>query len=194
VEVTIAAGKVVPLADNWWFWVLVAVALALTVALSGRYRSLASAARRSAVRRGLVELPRGQALRQPSGSFWDDLSWVAPLAGVWVVLGPWTWGYDGAGGAIETDVLSGGLVIVVALAAIVFPALWTLEMIGGLWLVLAPWLVGYGNENGPVGLSDAIAGVVIFAVAIAALAAAQRALRPSSGGTAFGTLRRPPAD
>lgn len=182
----------VPLSDNWWFWLLVVAALAAAVGFSRRYRSLAAAARRGAVRRGLVELPSGRALRQPSGSFWDDLSWLALLAGIWVLLGPWTWGYDGAAGAIETDVASGTLVMVIALAAIVFPALWTLDMIAGLWLVLAPWIVGYGDANGPVGLSDTLAGALIFAVAIAALSAAQRALRPSGGGRAIGRLRPPP--
>jgi SPW repeat-containing protein len=181
----------VPLAENSWFWALVAGALALIVALSGRFRSLAAAARQGAVRRGVVELPRGQALVKSTASFWDDLSWLALLAGAWVVIGPWTWGYDDAHGAVATDALTGGLVIVFALAAIVFPAMWSLEMIAGLWLVLAPWLVGYGDAGGPVGLSDTIAGLVIFAVAIGALSAAQRALRPSRGAGAIGRLRRP---
>jgi hypothetical protein len=109
------------------------------------------------------------------------------------VLGPWTWGYDDDAGAIATDVVTGGLVIVIALFAIVFPGLWALEMIAGLWLVVAPWLVGYGDANGPVGLSDTIAGLLIFAVSIAALSSAQRALRSSPGSKAIGTLgRRPP--
>jgi hypothetical protein len=183
---------VVPLAENWWFWLLVAVTLAAAVAFSGRYRTLAAASRRAAVRRGLVELPSGQALRRPSGRFWDDVSWVVLLSGAWVVLGPWTWDYAGTDGAIETDVVTGGLVIVVALAGIVLPALWALELIAGLWLVVAPWLVGYGDANGPVGLNDTGAGVLIFAAAVAALSAAQRSLRPSPGGKAIGRLRRPP--
>jgi SPW repeat-containing protein len=182
---------VVPLAENWWFWVLVAAALAAGFTFSGRYRALAATARRGAVRRGLVALRPGQALRRPSGGFPDDLSWLMFPAGAWVVVGPWTWGYDGADGAIATDVVTGALVIVIALAAIVFPALWTLEMVAGLWLVLAPWLVGYGDANGAVGLSDMVAGVLIFTLAIAALSAAQRALRPSPGAGAIGRLRRP---
>jgi hypothetical protein len=61
-------------------------------------------------------------------------------------------------------------------------------------LVVAPWLVGYGDHDGPVGLSDVAAGVVIFAVAVASLSAAQRALRPSPGAGAIGRLRRGPSD
>jgi hypothetical protein len=187
-------GKVVPLAESWWFWVLVAGTIVAAALLSRRYRALAAATRRGAVRRGLVELPRGKALRQPSGGFWDDVSWLVLLSGAWVVLGPWTWGYDGAAGAIETDVVTGVLVIVVALAGTAFPALWALELLAGLWLVLAPWLVGYGDADGPVGLSDTGAGVLIFALAIAALAAAQRTLRPSPAADAIGRLRRSPQD
>jgi hypothetical protein len=184
----------VPLAENWWFWVLAGLMIAAAARLSARYRALTSAMRRGAVRRGLVALPRGKALRRSSGGFWDDVSWLVLLAGAWVGLGPWTWGYDDAAGAIETDVVSGALVIGIAVAAIVFPALWTLELITGLWLVLAPWLVGYGDTDGPVGLSDTTAGVLVFAVAVAALVAAQRALRSSPGASAIGRLRRFPQD
>ena len=184
----------VPLAENWWFWALAAVTIGAAACLNGRYRALTAAIRRGAVRRGIGELPRGQALRQPSGRFSDDVSWVALLAGAWVVLGPWTWGYDDATGAIATDVITGALVIFIALAAIVFPSLWALEMIAGLWLVVAPWLVGYGDHDGPVGLSDVGAGIVIFAVAVVQLSAAQRALRSSPGAGAIGRLRRAPRD
>jgi hypothetical protein len=183
---------VVPLAGNWWFWVLVAASLAAATALSSRYRSLTAAARRGALRRKLVELPRGHALKQPSGGFWEDLSWLALAAGAWVILGPWTWGYDGVSGAIATDAVSGAAVIVIVLGAIVFPALWALELLAGLWLVIAPWLVGYGDANGPVGLSDVAAGVLICAIAIGSLSAAERALRPRGGGTAIGRIRPPP--
>jgi hypothetical protein len=182
---------VVPLAENWWFWVVVAAALAGGFAFSGRYATFAAAARRAAVRRHLVELPEGKALRRTSAGFRAELSWLVFAAGAWVVLGPWTWGYDGARGAIETDVVTGALVIAIAFAAIVFPALWTLELVAGLWLVLAPWLVGYGDANGPVGLSDTLAGLVIFAISIAALSAAERALRSSPGSGEIGRLRRP---
>jgi hypothetical protein len=114
--------------------------------------------------------------------------------GAWVVIGPWTWGYDDAAGAVATDVITGTLVIAIALGAIVFPSLWALELLSGLWLVVAPWLVGYGDTNGPVGLSDTIAGILICAVAVASLSAAQRALRPSPGAGGIGRLRREPSD
>jgi SPW repeat-containing protein len=180
----LAAG----LADDWWFWALAAAVLLGAAVFSGRYRAVAARARTAALRRGLVELPRGRTLDRGPRGFWSDLSWLALAAGLWVVLGPWTWGYHDVSEAITTDVASGAAVIVLTLTATVFPALWALNLLAGLWLVTAPWLVGYGDANGPVGLSDSIAGIVVCAVAIASLAASERALRPGEGG-AIGRIR-----
>jgi hypothetical protein len=135
-----------------------------------------------------VEVPAGRTVRSRSEGFWSDVSWVALVAGVWVVVAPWTWGYDGEDGAIATDVITGGLVIALSLAAIVLPGFWALVLLAGAWLVIAPWIVGYGDANGPVGLSDTIAGIVICAVAIRSLAASQRALRPGDS-RAIGRIR-----
>jgi hypothetical protein len=176
------------LADDGWFWALSSAVLLAAIALSGRYRTLTAGARAAAVRRGLVQLPRGQTLARSPRGFWSDLSWLALLAGAWVILSPWIWGYDDVDGAIAADVVTGLVVIVLALAAIVFPALWALNLLAGLWLVVAPWIVGYGDANGPVGLSDTIAGLLICTVSIACLAASQRAVR--RGGTAIGRIRK----
>jgi hypothetical protein len=147
-----------------------------------RYRVLTAKLRLAAVERGLVKLPPGTSLNRETGGFWSDLSWLALLAGAWVVLSPWIWGYQDADGAVATDVITGFVVIVLTVAAIVFPAFWALHLFAGLWLVIAPWLVGYGDANGPVGLSDTIAGIVICGVAITCLAASQRALRVGQAG------------
>jgi len=184
--VPVAAG----LADEWWYWVVVAGLVLCAAALSGRYRAWAARLRASAVRRRLVELPRGRTIRSRPAGFWSDVSWVALVAGVWVVLAPWTWGYDDVDGAIATDVVTGVIVIALTLAAIVFPALWALVLLAGAWLVIAPWVVGYGDANGPVGLSDTLAGIVICVVAIISLARSQRALRPGDA-RAIGRIRPP---
>jgi hypothetical protein len=154
-----------------------------------RYRALTSKLRSAAIQRGLVKLPSGTSLKRDAGGFWSDLSWLALVAGVWVVASPWIWGYQDVDGAIAIDAVTGSAVIVLALAAILFPALWALHLFAGLWLVIAPWLAGYGNANGPVGLSDTIAGIVICVVAVTCLAAAQRALRPGDP-RAIGRIRR----
>jgi hypothetical protein len=170
----VAAG----LADEWWYWVAVAVALIGAAALSGRYRTWAARLRASAVRRRLIELPPGQSMRSRPGGFRSDVSWIALAAGVWVALAPWTWGYEDADGAIATDAVTSVIVIALTVAAIIFPALWALVLIAGAWLVIAPWVVGYGDTHGAVGLSDTAAGMVICAVAVISLATSQRALRP----------------
>jgi SPW repeat len=174
-------------AGHWWFWVLAAAALVAAGAFSGRYRMLAARLRGAAQKRGLIKLPAGRSLDQKPRGFWSELSWLAVAAGIWVVLGPWIWGYDDVGGAVATDALTGGAVIVLAIGGIVYPALWSLNLLAGLWLVTAPWLVGYGDANGPVGLSDSIAGVLVSVLAIASLSVAERALRP--GGRVVGRIR-----
>jgi hypothetical protein len=182
--VTVAAG----IADEWWYWLVVAAVLLGAAGFSGRYRDLTAKARAGAVRRGLVELPPGRTIRTQPAGFWSDVSWIALAAGVWVVLAPWTWGYDDVDGAIATDVVTGGILIALTLAAMVFPALWGLCMFAGLWLVIAPWIVDYGDAHGPVGLSDTAAGVLTCAVAVVSLVTSERALR-SGDARAIGRIR-----
>jgi hypothetical protein len=179
------------LAEKWWFWALALLILAGAGLSRRRFARFAYRLRRAALARGLVELPAGQTL-SPTARSGDDLSLIGLLAGAWVVLGPWIWGYHQASGAIATDAITGGAVILVSICGIVFPAFWALNLLAGLWLVIAPWLVGYGDANGPVGLSDSCSGILVSAVAIAALSAAQRAVRPGSGTRAVGRI--PPRD
>jgi len=178
-------------AQNWWFWLLVAIGLGVATALSGRYRALVARARRAALERGLVSLPPGRMLSQSDRGFWSDISWLAFPAGVWVIASPWIWGYDDASGAVATDAVSGAVVLAVALVGVVFPAVWALGLGAGLWLVIAPWLVGYGDANGPVGLSDVVAGLLVCAVAIASLAGAERRVRAGASSGAVGRIRPP---
>jgi hypothetical protein len=175
------------LATHWWFWVLVAALGAGSIAFSRRYPALVLRVRRLAIRRRLISLGAGQALRAPSSAGHDPSWLVFPLA-LWLGASPWIWGYDGEPGAIASDLITAAAVLLLGLAAIVFPALWALEMLAGLWLVVAPWIVGFGDANGPVGLSDVACGLLLVAAAIAALVTAERQLGRGSG--AIGRLRR----
>jgi hypothetical protein len=175
------------LAAHWWFWVLAGALAACSLSLARRYPALVLRARRMALRRGLVTVGAGQALRAPSSAGHDPSWLVFPIA-LWLAASPWIWGYDGEPGAIASDLVTAAAVLLLGLAAIVFPALWALETLAGTWLVVAPWLVGFGDANGPVGLSDVACGVLLVAVAIAALVAAERQLARGSG--AIGRLRR----
>ena len=175
------------LSHHWWFWALATAVLALAAAQSRRYPALVGRLRRLALRRHLISLPPGQALRPPG----RDLSWLAfPLA-AWVAASPWIWGYDDAAGGPAADVLTAAAVLVLAVVSVVLPALWALVALAGLWLVVAPWAVGYGDAGGPVGISDVVAGVLLCTVSVAALASAERQVRTGSG--AIGRLHRPPS-
>ena len=175
------------LATHWWFWLLAAALAACSVALSRRYPALVVRVRRLALRRGLITLGPGQALRPPSAAGRDPSWLVFPIA-LWVGASPWIWSYDGEPGAIASDVVTAAAVLVLGVVAIALPALWALETFAGLWLVVAPWLVGFGDANGPVGISDVVCGLLLLAVAVAALVAAERQVVRGSG--AIGRLRR----
>ena len=166
------------LADDWWFWALTCIVVVAAALAGARYRALAAGARGAAQERRLVDPGAGRRVDARAGGFWSDLSWVSLLLGAWVAASPWIWGYDDVDGAIATDVVTGGAVVVLTLAGIVLPPLNALTIVAGLWLVLAPWIGGYGDEGGPVGLSDALAGIVIAALGIAALASASKRLTP----------------
>jgi hypothetical protein len=169
------------LSDDWWFWAITALILAGAALGSRRYRALTAAARRLSLQRGLVEPGPGRGLTVEAGGFWSDLSWLSLLLGAWVAASPWIWGYDDVEGAVTTDAVTGGAVVVLTIAGIVLPSISALNVLAGLWLVAAPWLVGYGGEGGPVGLSDTLAGVAIAVLAIAALTTATGRIVPESG-------------
>jgi hypothetical protein len=176
------------LADHWWFWALVAVALVPVVALARRWDEVVLRTRRWAVARGLVSLAPGQAL---SGSAHvRDPSWLAIPIAVWVGAGPWIWGYDDSPGAVASAIATAAVVLALALGGVVFPALWAVELLAAAWLTIAPWLIGYGTESGPVGLSDTACGVLLLIVSLGALSAAERRLRAHAGGV--GRLPRRP--
>jgi hypothetical protein len=178
------------LADKWWFWLLVGVLLGAAALASGRYRALVARARARALDRRLVEPEVGRHVDTRPGGFWSDVSWLSILLGAWVAASPWIWGYEDVHGAVATDAFTGGAVVALTIAGIVFPALNALTIVAGLWLVLAPWVVGYGDEGGPVGLSDTLAGATIATLGIAALASAAKRIVPGET-MPIGRVQRP---
>jgi hypothetical protein len=178
------------LAHDWWFWLLTGGVVAASALAAGRLRKINAAVRRVAIQRRLVEAGSGQRVDTSAGGFWSDLSWVSVLLGAWVVASPWIWGYDDVDGAVATDAVTGGAVVLLTVAGIVYPSLNALTLLAGTWLVVAPWIVGYGSEDGPVGLSDVIAGIAIAALGVAALAAASRRIIPGAP-MPVGRVRRP---
>jgi hypothetical protein len=166
------------LAGEWWFWALALAALC--AALARRWPGFVVRARRWALARGLVSLPPGHTLASGRGE--HDLSWLAIPIAVWVGAGPWIWGYDDSAGPVTAALATAASVLALTVAGVIFPALWALQVLAGVWLVVMPWIVGYGDDGGPVGLSDTICGLLLTAVAISALATAERRLRRGGGG------------
>lgn len=111
------------------------------------------------------------------GPGWQD--WVNVVLGGWLVVSPLTGiGASHTGPAAWSAYLAGGLVVVVALAAIGRPKLWMewLNAAAGLWLVSAPHLIGFQGQFGQM-RNQTFVGV---AVAVFAIWAILR--RPASKG------------
>ncbi len=178
-----------PLYEEWWFWALSGSFAAIGVAREPAYRRWAARLRAAAAARGLTGPGPGREIDPTPGGPGSELSWLAFLAGAWIVLGPWIWGYADVDGAVACDVATGALVLVVAAAGILFPALLSLNLLAGTWLMTAPWLVGYGTDGGPVGLSDVTAGLLVCALALHGLVMGARRARPAQA-QAIGRLPR----
>ena len=178
-----------PLYEEWWWWALVGAAVLGAVAVEPAYRRATARARESALRRRLVEPGPGARVSTEVGTRWSEVSLPSLVVAAWVVASPWIWGYADVDGAVTCDVVTGGLMAVLAAASVLFPALLALNVLAGLWLVTAPWLVGFGTDGGPVGLSDVIAGLVICALALRGLSEAGRRLNVGQSGP-IGRVRR----
>lgn len=170
------------LAEQAWFWALVAAVVVALAAGEPRWRRVASDIRAGALRRRLVREGAGQTVETTPTGPWSEPWLPGLLVGVWVCASPWIWGYEDADGAVTTDIVTGCAIASLSLAGIVFPALLALNLLAGLWLAVAPWLVGYGDDGGAVGLSDTLAGVVTCGLALWGMSAATRRLRAGPPG------------
>jgi SPW repeat len=170
------------LAERWWFWALAAIAAVAIAVTEPRWRGATAALRVAAHRRRLVEEGAGMAVDHGPGGRWSEPWLPACVVGLWICASPWIWSYDDVDGAVTTDVVTGALIAIVALAGVLFPALLALNLLAGLWLTTAPWLVGYGTQGGPVGLSDTVAGVLTCVLALRGMTAATSRLRAAQPG------------
>jgi hypothetical protein len=167
----------------------VAAAVTGAAVVEPAYRRWAARARKAALQRRLVEPGPGARVFTDPGGRWSEVSLPLVLVGAWVIASPWTWGYADVDGAVACDSVTGGIVVLLSAASVLFPALLALNLLAGLWLVTAPWLVGFGTEGGAVGLSDVIAGLAICALALRGLTEAGRRLNAAQSGP-IGRVRR----
>jgi SPW repeat len=70
------------------------------------------------------------------------------LLGLFVFLSPWLFAFPYAPARLDSTV-SGGLVVVVSIAALVAFANWKewTALVLGLWLVVSPWVLGFPNAS-----------------------------------------------
>jgi 4-amino-4-deoxy-L-arabinose transferase-like glycosyltransferase len=101
-------------------------------------------------------------------SAWMWLSWVAFLAGLWLIVSPFLLGYRSTNGAMSNDVLIGVIVAVLALIMIVWArqtASWLpwIAALVGIWEIAAPFLLGYA-DTAVAAWNGVILGIIILVV------------------------------
>lgn len=95
---------------------------------------------------------------------WQDP--INLILGVWMVASPWVLSYSTASGATGNALLFGGLIVAVAISALLEVMAWEewVTVALGVWLAISPWILGFS------GLTMAMWNAVIIGIAVAALA------------------------
>ncbi|HET9142698.1 SPW repeat protein [Actinophytocola sp.] len=91
------------------------------------------------------------------------------LAGLWLVLAPWIWGYGDTGGGFDArcnDMTVGLVVLAAGCTQFVRPAHRTgvvVPIVFGFWLAIAPFALAYnlGADPGQAILNDTIVGTLL---------------------------------
>lgn len=104
------------------------------------------------------------------------------LAGIWVIISPWVFGYGEHIGAAWNGVIVG--IIVVILAAMRFSGAETtwqswINFILGLWLIISPWLYGYAATNDGLRVDSIIFGIVVAVLALWSAIASRSGATPT---------------
>ena len=99
---------------------------------------------------------------------WMWLSWVAFLAGLWIIISPFLFGYSNVNAATNNDVIVGAIVAVLALVTIIWSrqtASWLswLAALVGIWEIAAPFLLGYA-DTAVAAWNGVILGIIILVV------------------------------
>jgi hypothetical protein len=107
------------------------------------------------------------------------------LAGVWVSVSPWLFGYSGDPAAMWASVVSGLIIVGIGLARTLRPATnpgWSwVNFIVGLWVVITPWVYGY-TFNIPAVWSDVIVGLMVALLALVSAISSREPATPSRTG------------
>jgi hypothetical protein len=103
---------------------------------------------------------------------WSELTAIniiTALAGAFLVMSPWLFGFSGEQTAMWSAGLIGVLAVIVSLAGFIEPREWEgwASLALGLWAIIAPWALGFSGVTGAMGCH---LGVGITGAALAAFA------------------------
>jgi hypothetical protein len=102
------------------------------------------------------------------------LTWFVLLAGVWLILAPFSIGYlhMQAAHAIVEDVAAGVALVVVSLWSAAAPealpgrGAWATTVIG-IWIILAPTVIGYGaGSTADAAINDIAVGIIVLSLGL----------------------------
>ena len=95
---------------------------------------------------------------------------------VFLILTPWTFGFTAATVASGNAWISGAVIGLVSIAAIVALAEWEewVSLVFGLWVAISPWLLGYHATVISAMRANATIGIAIVLLAAAELAMIHR--------------------
>ena len=99
------------------------------------------------------------------------------VAGVWLIIAPFTLNYAANGGSVANDVTVGIIVLLLAAARVMgnnYRVSWPswLNVVLGVWLIIAPFALGYPSGSGAM-YNDIILGIIVTAFALTSAIPAQ---------------------
>ena len=104
------------------------------------------------------------------------IDFIKLALGVFLILTPWTFGFTAATVASGNAWISGAVIGLVSIAAIVALAEWEewVSLVFGLWVAISPWLLGYQATVISAMRANAAIGIAIVLLAAAELAMIRR--------------------
>jgi hypothetical protein len=89
------------------------------------------------------------------------------LLGLGLFATPWLFGFMATSAATESAWVSGFLIVLMALVALIAFAIWEewLALLFGLWAIAAPWVIGFAATNATATQAHFIIGVAVALIA-----------------------------
>lgn len=96
-------------------------------------------------------------------------SWLVAILGIWLIISPWVVGFAGQEAAFWNTLITGIVILLVALGAARSASSSTswLNVALGIWLIVSPWVVGYSFLEAATA-NDVVLGVIVGLLALTA--------------------------